>query len=196
MAQDPLMSTKAKEIVARDLGLMPPDYGIYTIASGITTLYPGMLVTTFGQADGEVKVLAVDDDWVTGIVLKRNTRKYSSDGAIEDTVDTVLTAGDEIQVLHQTGGRAQVYLWLMGLTSGDGNGTIRRGAPMYIPSFSATATVVPATLTLGAGYAGLIDGLDLLTGATKWLSQIGIVIEEVAVPVESTTTGVIAKVSW
>lgn len=196
MAQDPLMSTKAFEIIARDLGLQPSDYGIYTIASGITTLYPGMLVTTFGQADGEVKVLAVDDDWVTGIVLKRNTRKISADGAVSDNIDTVLTAGDEIMVLHKTGGRAYVWLWLMGLTSGDGNGTIRRGAPLYIPSFSATATVVPATLTLGAGYAGLIDGLDLLTGATKWLSQIGIVIEEVAVPVESTTTGVIAKVSW
>lgn len=196
MAQDPLMSTVAQEVLARDMGIHPNDYGTYIVASGITTLVPGMLVTTFGQADGEVKLLTVEDDWVTGVVIKRSTRKISADGAISDDVDTVIAAGDEIIVLHRTWGRAMVYIWLMGLTSGDGNGKLREGAPVYIPSFTATATVVPATLTLAAAYAGLIDGLDILTGATTVLSQIAILMEETDVPVQSTTTGVIAKVLW
>lgn len=195
---DALMSTRTQEILARDLGLFPSDYGVYTVKSGLTTLKPGMIVTTFGETGSDIDIYADGDEYATGVVQKRSTRRISAGGDISDDVDDTFAAGDEVIVIHWTGGRAHAYVWLTGLdatTNDEGTGLARRGAPVYLPTddptaLSLTNATVGALMAFGAALAVTIIGV------TRPLWQVGVLLEDATiVDSASAVQGILAKVA-
>ena len=201
-AQTTLMSTKTKSIIARDLGIHPFDKKIYTVKAGVTTMVPGMIVTTYGETGSDIDIHADGDEWITGIVLKRKTRKISADGAVEDDIDTAFAAGDEVWVLHVPGGRAHVWMWITGLTTGDG--TVRAGAPVYMvdinsPAITATNLTVGAAMCLVAGLAhyALTEAAPNTTTRTVPFQQIGRCLEDTVVADDAAAeVGVLVKVAF
>jgi len=199
---DQVMSTRTSgaigSILARDLGLMPSDYGTYRVKAGLATMKPGMFVTTFGETGEHIDILADADEYCTGIVLSRLDRAYSTDGSIIDTIDTVFAAEDEVRVLHLTGGRAIVWAWLTGLditANDEGTGLARRGAPVYVPD--ATSTAASATnRTPGAGMTfGANVAIDYMTGMTLPYIKIGTLVQDATIlDSAATPVGIIVKV--
>lgn len=191
------MSTYTDEIQARDLGITRFDYGTHTVKTGVTTMKPGMLVTTFGETGADIDILATDDKYCTGIVLRRKTRAFSADGSVQDTVDTAFAAEVEVVVQYLTGGRGHMWMWLSGLdatTTDEGTGLARRGSPVFIPSTSgnlaATNSTVGSGITFGANFA---EDLETMTYP---LIQIGTLLQDVTiVDSASAVQGKIAKVS-
>ena len=201
-AQTTLMSTACLEIIARDLGLHPFDFKYYTVKAGVTDMVPGMIVTTYGETGSDIDIHQDGDEWITGIVIKRKTRKISADGAVSDTIDTAFAAGDEVEVLHRTGGRAHVYMWITGLTTGDG--TVRAGAEVFMVDINSPA-LASTNITVGSGMC-LIAGLDpyALTEAapntttrTIPFVTIGLALEDTVVADDAgAEVGVIVKVAF
>lgn len=192
-ANTPLMSTKTHEIIARDLGLMPSDYGIYIVKSGLVTLVPGMIVTTFGESGSDIDIFTDGDEYATGIVIKRTTRRISAGGDIDDDIDTAFAAGDEIEVLHWTGGRAIVYMWLTGSPVSAARGTMRRGAAVWLMD-STNALFTSTNPTIGAAFAAVLGSIDM-NASIHALVQIGILLMDATI-LDSTSSvaGILAKV--
>ena len=195
MAQSPLMSTVTQEILARNLGLHLFDRKIYTVKTGVTTMVPGQIVTTFGETGSDIDIFTDGDEYATGVVLKRTTRKISADGSVEDGIDTAFAAGDEVEVLHfGTGGRGHVYMWLTGNPVSASRGTLRAGAEVFLMD-STNAAYTSTNPTLGAGLA-LVKSTTDINASIHPLVKIGTLMED-AVIADSTSAvaGVLAKVA-
>lgn len=191
---DEAISDRAQEIIARDLGLNSFDFGYFKVTSGVSDMKAGMIVTTFGEAGDEIDIFADGDEYAIGIVTKRKNRKISADGAIEDTIDSEFAAGDEVEVLYFTGGRAHVYMWLTGFDTAAARGTLRRGAAVKLQDFTS-GTIASGNITLGSAMAFVLGTLDL-NAAIHALVTIGVLLED-AIIADSTSNpfGIVVKVA-
>ena len=189
---DEVMSDNCTEIIALDLGIHPTQIKTFTVKTGVTTMKPGMIVTTFGETGESIDIFADGDEYAIGIVLRRLTRKISADGAVEDTIDTAFAAGDRVEVLL-FGSPAVVRMWLTGLDTAAARGTLRQGCPVYLLDLTAAA-VASSNPTVGSAFALVLGSLDL-NAAIHPLIQIGWLMEDATIA-DSTAAvaGVIAKV--
>lgn len=193
---DEVMSDFTQEILARDLGIHDFDKKDYTVKSGVSTMKPGMFVTTFGETGTDIDILTKEDEYCTGIVLYRKTRKISADGAVEDDIDTAFAAADEVKVLHLTGGRAHVWCWLTGAETAAAVGLLRRGAEVFIIQEDGSVLDID-NATVGSALCYIKGTLSMITiTANQALVRIGTLVEDVTIA-DSTSAaeGRIAKVA-
>ena len=191
---DEEIGDRANEVIARDLGLTSFDFGYFIVKAGMTTMKPGMIITTFGEAAGEIDVFVDGDEYATGIVTKTKNRRISVDGTIDDGINTTFAAGDEVEVLYWTGGRAHVYMRLTGFDTAAARGTLHRGAAVYLQDFTSAA-IASGNITLGSAMALVLGTLDL-NAAIHALVTIGMLLEDATI-LDSTAAvvGITVKVA-